>query len=95
MATTEQIDILSESDSVLLNELKLDIVHRITEIDDLETIKDVFLHLREHAPKEPYVLSPEDKAALERGRKDFAEGRWITQDQLKEKIAQWRKEKEK
>jgi predicted transcriptional regulator len=47
------------------------------------------------AEMNPHVLSQEDRDAVERGRRDYAEGRWIDHDEFMAKLDQWFAEKEK
>jgi len=78
-----------------LNNIKIDIFHRVEEIDDLETMEQIVEHLNRVAPRNGYVLTPEEQEALRRSEEDYRNGRWITQEELQDKIVQWRKNKEK
>ncbi len=86
MTTTELIDILDD--------MRTDVFLRVKEIDDLETMEQIVECLDRIAPREGYVLTEEEKEALRRGEEDYRNGRWITQEELQEKIARWRKHEE-
>jgi len=56
------------------------------ELIDRELIRDEF------AEEYAYELAPEEEKALRRGEEDYRNGRWITHEELRNKIVQWRKE---
>jgi len=61
---------------------------------ELEQVKSTD-RFRSIGPQRIYVLTEEDKAALERGRKDYEEGRWIDHDEFMAELDQWLEEKNK
>ena len=56
------------------------------ELMDHELIREEF------AEEYAYELAPEEEKALRRGEEDYRNGRWITHEELRNKIVQWRKE---
>lgn len=72
-----------------IRELKTEVINKVNalnEKDFLEQLKDI---IDWHNDSEPYILSEEEKKAVEEGLKDFEEGRYISNEELIKKEQEW------
>lgn len=66
------------------------IIAKISSIDDENSLKHILNVLREaEEPEAVYILSNEEKIAIEEGMKDIAEGRTHTQEEVDEMTRKW------
>ncbi len=92
MATTEW-------DTRRLDEAKAALRQRvddmIEQVDDWQILERLANGLDEIVSQNKiYTLTPEVKAALERSRKDYAEGRWTDHEEFMMELDQWFNENE-
>ena len=79
MAVAEQIE--------RENELKEELLARLDIEHDIDTLRELFLLLEKKSPRRCGELSQTEKDGLERGRVEQADGRCVSHDQLREKVA--------
>jgi hypothetical protein len=76
-----------------LAEMKTNVIRRIEDIDDVETMTQVVDRLDGIVTKYPSFFTPEFIAALdadiEQGHRDFAEGRYFDHNEVMAEMDQW------
>ena len=70
-------------------ELKIDLINQITNITDSFKLNEIMQFLKFQKEESVYVTSKEDENAILAARKQFAEGRYLTHEDLQEEIKEW------
>lgn len=70
-------------------ELKIDLISQITSITDPVKLKEL-MHLLQFQNEESiYITSEEEKNAVSEAREEIADGKILTNEEVKEEINRW------
>ena len=70
-------------------ELKIDLINQITNISDSFKLNEIMQFLKFQKEESVYVTSKEDEKAILAAKKQVAEGRYLTHEDLQEEIKEW------
>ena len=70
-------------------ELKIDLINQITNITDSFKLNEIMQFLKLQKEESVYVTSKEDEKAILAAKKQVAEGRCLTHEDLQEEIKEW------
>jgi len=70
-------------------ELKKNIISKITETEDLNLLEDVVKMLGMQTDSQVFKLNEEQKAAIEAGRQDIKNGKFLTNKEVEKDLDQW------
>jgi len=74
-------------------DLKLEIISRITQLNEVRIIEDIKHLLDFELSKDAYELSSEQINAIEESRKEYKNGYYIDNDEITDDIDKWLDEK--
>lgn len=70
-------------------ELKKNIISKITETEDLNLLEDVVKVLGMQTESQVFKLNEKQKAAIEAGRQDIKNGKFLTNKEVEKDLDQW------
>lgn len=70
-------------------ELKRTLVHRISEIEDLEFLKAVKTILESKVQSQMMVLSPEQRYEIAESKKEIEQGLYLEKEELDKEFNKW------
>lgn len=70
-------------------ELKIDLINQITNIEDSFKLNEIMQFLKLQKEESVYVTSKEDEKAILAAKKQVAEGKYVTHEDLQEEIKEW------
>lgn len=73
--------------------LKLDIINRITELKEIRVIKEIKKLLDFELDEDIYELSQDQKERIAKARKEYANGEFLSDEDVENEIEQWLNEK--
>jgi hypothetical protein len=73
-------------------EMKQHVIQRIQSLENDNVLQEIESLLSFYDDGEIFVLSEQQKASIDQGLKDIAEGRFITDEEANKEIEEWLKE---
>jgi len=70
-------------------ELKKNIISKITETEDLNLLEDVLKVLGMQTESQVFILNEEQRAAIEAGRADIRNGKFLTNEDVEKDLDEW------
>ncbi|MGB6082685.1 hypothetical protein [Moheibacter sp.] len=70
-------------------ELKKNIISKITETEDLNLLEDVVKMLGMQTESQVFKSNEKQKAAIEAGRQDIKNGKFLTNKEVEKDLDQW------
>lgn len=70
-------------------ELKKNIISKITETEDLNLLEDVVKVLGMQTESQVFKLNEKQKAAIEAGRQDIKNGKFLTNKEVEKDLDEW------
>ncbi|NLN33652.1 MAG: hypothetical protein GX159_08670 [Flavobacteriaceae bacterium] len=70
-------------------ELKKNIISKITETEDLNLLEDVVKVLGMQTESQVFKLNEKQKAAIEAGRQDIKNGKFLTNEEVEKDLDEW------
>lgn len=70
-------------------ELKKNIISKITETEDLNLLEDVLKVLGLQTDFQVFKLNGEQKVAIEAGREDIQNGKFLTSEEVEKYLDEW------
>lgn len=70
-------------------ELKKNIISKITETEDLNLLEDVLKVLGMQTESQVFILNKEQRAAIEAGRADIRNGKFLTNEDVEKDLDEW------
>ena len=69
--------------------MKIDLINQLTNITDSIKLNEIMQFLKFQKEESVYVTSIEDEKAILAAKKQVAEGRYLTHEDLQEEIKEW------